>query len=144
MVLFFFGGPYGPPKNNYKDHKGLRIHSYFYCNLVEIRIPKKFSVCIFMIILGFLISTRFFYYFPTSNEPPICLCYFVTCVKSDTIRWTDFKQLLHAENNQHWMFTAILIGELQSRKFLWKFNLNEIIIVGAIWTGEPLRAVKKM
>jgi hypothetical protein len=28
--------------------------------------------------------------------------------------------------------TAILIGELQSRKFLWKFNLNEIIIVGAI------------
>jgi hypothetical protein len=28
--------------------------------------------------------------------------------------------------------TAILIGELQSRTFLWKFNLNEIIIVGAI------------
>ena len=35
--------------------------------------------------------------------------------------------------------TAILIGELQSRKFLWKFNLNEIIIVGAIWTCEGSR-----
>jgi hypothetical protein len=28
--------------------------------------------------------------------------------------------------------TAILIGELQSRTFLLKFNLNEILIVGAI------------
>jgi hypothetical protein len=31
------------------------------------------------------------------------------------------------------------VGELQSRTFLLKFNLNEILIVGAIWTCEGSR-----
>jgi hypothetical protein len=32
--------------------------------------------------------------------------------------------------------TAILIGELQSRKFLWKFNLNEIISLKKNYEGS--------